>query len=73
MLAWLLDPDHPKNGFHPPTDVKPIQIGVFSVEGEVEIGHQLRRLGISVFIEKRPGLRDTILLELIDTILAQHH
>lgn len=73
LLGWLLDPRHPKNGFLPPTQIKPVQIGVFSVESELEIGQQLRGLGISVFIEKRPGLRDTILLELIDTILAQNH
>jgi CheY-like chemotaxis protein len=72
LLAWLLDPNHPKNGFLPPAYIKPVQIGVFSVESELEIGQQLRGLGISVFIEKRPGLRDTILLELIDTILAQN-
>jgi hypothetical protein len=52
--------------------VKPVQVGVFSVEGEIEIGQQLVTLGITVFVEKRPGLRDTILLEMIDNLLAQN-
>jgi CheY-like chemotaxis protein len=73
LLGWLLDPNHPKNGLLPPAPVKPVQIGVFSVEGELEIGQQLRKFGITVFIEKRPGLRDTVLLELIDKVLAQGH
>jgi CheY-like chemotaxis protein len=71
VLFWLLNPKHPRNGLLPPSSVKPVQVGVFSVEGEMEIGQQLVTLGIKVFVEKRPGLRDTILLEMIDNLLAQ--
>ncbi len=71
VLFWLLNPNHPRNGLLPPAPVKPVQVGVFSVEGEIEIGQQLVTLGITVFVEKRPGLRDTILLEMIDNLLAQ--
>jgi CheY-like chemotaxis protein len=72
VLFWLFDPKHPKNGLLPPAPIMPVQVGVFSVEGEMEIGQQLVTLGITVFFEKRPGLRDTILLEMIDNLLAQN-
>jgi CheY-like chemotaxis protein len=72
LLLWLLHPNYVNgNGLQRPMPVRPRQIGVFSVESEFEIGRQLAELGISVFIEKRPGLRDTILLEVIDKVLAQ--
>ncbi len=72
LLTWLLRHDYfNSNGLLKPIPVKPSQVGVFSVEGELEIGRQVKDLGISVFLEKRPGLRDTTLRELIDTVLGQ--
>jgi len=41
------------------------------VESKGEIQQHLDELGITVFRQKSAGLRDTILLELIDEILTQ--
>ena len=47
------------------------QVAVFTVERKGEIQQHLDELGITVFRQKSAGLRDTILLELIDEILTQ--
>ena len=47
------------------------QVAVFTVESKGEIQQHLDELGITVFRQKSAGLRDTILLELIDEILTQ--
>jgi CheY-like chemotaxis protein len=54
--AWQIAPDH---------------IGVFSVENRGEIGGDLEALGVSVQHEKRPGLPDTILLDIVTEILGE--
>lgn len=54
--AWQIEPDH---------------IGVFSVENRGEIGGDLQALGVSVQHEKRPGLPDTILLDIVTEILGE--
>jgi len=71
LLKWMFEAERSGNGgTEPPGWVKPEQVAVFSVEGELEIGQPLFELGIRIFVEKRPGLRDTILLELIDKVLT---
>jgi len=71
LLNWLFAPDpSDKKKPAPPKPIKPAQIGVFSVEGATEIGQNFAQLGIVNFLQKRPGLQDTILLEFIETILV---
>lgn len=75
LLDWLFisHTSGQSNGngkFQPPTWVRPEQIAVFSVESASEIGEDLRKLGICNFMEKRPGLLDTVLLDLIQKVLG---
>lgn len=77
LLAWLLAGEAgrgrdtaPKR---PTWDILPSQIGVFSVENRGEIGTDLEALGVSVQHEKRPGLPDTILLDIVTEILGPVH
>lgn len=76
LLSWLFfkRANGHKNGNgngrpQAPEWIRPEQIAVFSVESESEIGEILRRLGVCTFMEKRPGLSDTILLDLIRKVL----
>ncbi len=69
ILFWLFQ----GNGKPRPDWVRPEKFAVFSVEEKYEIGPSLRELGIFVFEEKRPGLRDTVLLELIEKVLRNGH
>lgn len=54
----------------PAWQIPPQQIGVFSVENRGEIGDDLQDLGVSIQHEKRPGLPDTILLDIVTEILG---
>jgi hypothetical protein len=81
LLGWLFGaavPGAPKplgNGQSVPRlpewKVRPQQIGVFSVESRLEIGHTLEQVGVTIMHEKRPGLPDTILRQIIVEVLAQ--
>lgn len=81
LLGWLFQKPvvgapHPSgNGAavprRPEWQVLPAQVGVFSVENREEIGADLDRLGVAVMHEKRPGLPDTILLDIVSQVLAQ--
>jgi hypothetical protein len=81
LLGWLFGvplpgaPNPTGNGHSMPKlptwPVTSRQVGVFSVENRQEIGHDLDRLGVTVMHEKRPGLPDTILLEIVSEVLAQ--
>lgn len=78
LLGWLLGRAQPLRGRgkakaeEPPLPawkIVPRQIGVFSVENRLEIGHTLEYLGVDVMHEKRPGLPDTILLDIVAQVL----
>lgn len=81
LLGWLFQkpvrgaPNPHGNGQavprRPEWQILPHQVGVFSVENRQEIGDDLDRLGVTVMYEKRPGLPDTILLEIMSKVLAQ--
>jgi CheY-like chemotaxis protein len=80
LLSWLLasskgkgKPARPGNDsvpLRPAWQIPPAQIGVFSVENRGEIGGDLQALGVSIQHEKRPGLPDTILLDIVTEILG---
>ncbi|ACY15841.1 response regulator [Haliangium ochraceum] len=80
ILKWLLSPSEAGrssgsngHGLVPPRPswpVMPQQVGVFSVENHAEIGDDLDALGVGVMHEKRPGLPDTILLQIVGEVLA---
>lgn len=71
LLRWLLARDESINPEPPPEWVKPHKVGVFTVESKQEIQKHLDELGIAVFQQKSAGLPDTVLLDLIDELLAQ--
>ena len=79
LLAWLFGPpvtDRPGgNGANAPRlpewKVRPQQVAVFSVETHSEIGPMLAGFGVEVMHEKRPGLPDTILLDIVSEVLTQ--
>ncbi|MEW5717707.1 MAG: hypothetical protein AB1817_03690 [Chloroflexota bacterium] len=70
LLRWLLAKDNSIHPAEPPEWIKPHHVAVFTVESKGEIQQHLDELGITVFRQKSAGLRDTILLELIDEILT---
>ena len=79
LLRWLLgdgdaQSDH-RNGTAPPQrpswPVTPTQVGVFSVESRLEVGQQLKQLGVDLIYEKQPGLPDTILLDIVTEVLSR--
>jgi CheY-like chemotaxis protein len=71
LLRWLLTRDNSIHPTAPPEWIKPEQVAVFTVESKGEIQTHLDDLGITVFRQKSAGLRDTVLLELIDELLAR--
>ena len=71
LLWWLLAKDKSIYPHDPPNWITPNKIAVFTVESRQEILSDLDELGIGVFQQKTAGLPDTILLELIDRVLAQ--
>lgn len=75
LLSWLLNDPEFGNAAEsrPPEWIRRETIAVFSVEEKYEIGERLQHLGIQIFEEKRPGLRDTALLDLINQILKNGH
>jgi CheY-like chemotaxis protein len=84
LLSWLLaggkghgqskakakPPGNDSVPLRPAWQIPPAQIGVFSVENRGEIGGDLQALGVSIQHEKRPGLPDTILLDIVTEILG---
>ena len=72
LLNWLFNGTKVKESPDRPSwEVTPKQVGVFSVENRLEVGGELESLGVSVVHEKRPGLPDTILLEIVHQVLDQ--
>jgi CheY-like chemotaxis protein len=76
LLSWLLAaPAAPKSKdnsvpLRPSWQITPGHIGVFSVENRGEIGGDLEAMGVSNQYEKRPGLPDTILLDIVTELLG---
>jgi hypothetical protein len=71
LLYWLLGHNRRLYASAPPDWIKPEQIGVFTVESKQEIQPELSKLRISLFQQKVAGLRDTVLLDLIEQVLDQ--
>lgn len=69
FLSWLLARDDTYSQ-EPPAWVNPGLIAVFTVESFPEIKDKLAELSIKTFQHKTAGLPDTILVDLIDKILA---
>lgn len=69
LISWLLGNDVGCNQT-PPGWVDAKRIAVFSVESQNEIAPHLKEFGISLYVQKAAGLRDTALLDLIDHILT---
>lgn len=55
----------------PAWTVAPEHIGVFSAEGPGEIGGDLSSMGVTIQREKRPGVPDTVLLDILQELLHQ--
>ncbi len=70
VARWMLNgrADFP---FAPPQWVKTYHVGVFTVENDAALHARLKELGIKVFQHKTAGLADTILIEIIENIIAQ--
>ena len=71
LLYWLLGKNPSIHPEAPPAWVKPWNIGVFTVESQKEIQTNLDELEIVVFKQKAAGLPDTILLDLINELVAK--
>lgn len=71
LLGWLLNKEN--NVFHqaPPPWVQAIRIAVFTVESRKEIGTYLDTYGISLYQQKSAGHADTVLLDMIRTLLLR--
>lgn len=87
LLDWLLRKREIKKHIHnkgwlsrrkrasapqqPPWHISPDHVGVFSVESPGEIGKDLQELGVDVQHEKRPGLPDTVLLDILGQLVQR--
>lgn len=76
LLSWLfadgvLNQNSMPLPLRPEWPIQPTQVGVFSVENRLEVGNFLTALGVTLLYEKRPGLPDTILLDIVTAVLAQ--
>jgi hypothetical protein len=49
----------------------PHRVGIFTVENDPILHERLNELGIQVYQQKTAGLKDTILIEIIEKILKQ--
>jgi hypothetical protein len=54
-----------------PAWIKPTMIGVLTVESQIELDEDLKRLQITVYHQKRAETPEEILLNLIEDVLAQ--
>ena len=70
LLHWLLGRDRSIYPAEPPDWIRPQSVGVFSVESRNEIDRYLDELRIETFQEKNADLPDTILNDLIETLLS---
>jgi len=52
-----------------PSWVSPVKFGVFTVEGKKEVMADLDKLGVAFFKQKRTGMSNKALLELIEAII----
>lgn len=71
LLRWLIARDASIYPEPPPDWITPHKIAVFTVESKQEIQQHLDDLGIRIFKQKSAGLADTVLLDLIDELIAQ--
>jgi len=73
LLSWLFHDNHDGQVLpqRPQWAIRPQQIGVFSVEARLGVAGLLERFGVGVFHEKRPGLPDTIVLDIVKEVLEQ--
>lgn len=70
LLFSLLKPDEAAIKLKKiPPWVSPGKFGVFTIEGNQEVKYDLDKLGIIFFEQKRTGISNTILLELIEKII----
>ncbi|MBK9007283.1 MAG: response regulator [Anaerolineae bacterium] len=71
LANWLLS--HKSDiSFPPPGWIRPYHVGVFTVENDAVLHASLEDLNIQVFQQKVAGLKDTILVDLIDRIKEQN-
>jgi len=70
LANWLFD-GRGGLGIPRPDWIMPQHVGVFTVENDSELHDKLEALKIKVFEQKVAGLKDTILLEIIEKIRAQ--
>jgi hypothetical protein len=71
LLYWLLRGDREVFPQAPPSWIRPERIAVFTVESWREIGDHLEELGVQVFQQKVANLPDTILEDLITSLLEK--
>ena len=70
LADWLFNgrDDFPSS---PPEWIQPHHIAVFTVENDPALRNHLQKLQISIYEHKTAGLPDTILVDLIQRVLAQ--
>lgn len=73
FLTWLLGKDGVNYERKPPPWAQPERIVVFTVEVRNEVSNELETLGIRHFEQKTAGHPDTILIDLIERVLAPHN
>lgn len=72
LYTVLGHPDAKVNlGHRRPSWIKPAMLGVLSVESQLELDEHMKKLGITVYHQKRAETPETMLLELIDRILSK--
>jgi len=71
LLRWLLKADQEVYPAEPPSWITPRQIGVFTVESRHELNPTLELLGIDSYRQKVADLPDTILDDMISSLITQ--
>lgn len=56
---------------NPPSWINAGKIGVFTVESKTELDEHLRKLGITVYQQKKADVSESVLLDLIKDVLKQ--
>jgi hypothetical protein len=71
LIEWLVRGEAAIHPEPPPAWVRPDRIAVFTVESWREVGDHLKPLGVDTFQQKLANLPDTVLEELIATLLSR--
>jgi len=71
LLHWLITGDPAVYAAPPPAWVDPARIGVFTVESRHELSEPLERLGITTYQQKVADLPDTVLNDMIMSLLER--